>query len=142
MFSFFIFEQNLNKKSSFTHIFKHCEYNATQNIMTFKRTKIKSKAILLIIPNKRQLSGAFRFGTSKIAEPGVGLAAGKVAEVVAVRVGLALEGYIHVGIVAVSIPDQPDKPFDDIPDIKWYEQHFSLLRGVNALVVYDTSVNP
>lgn len=64
------------------------------------------------------LSGAFRFGTREIAHPGVGLAAGKVTEVMAVRVGLALEGYVHVGIVAVSILDKPDKPFDDIPDIK------------------------
>ncbi len=68
--------------------------------------------------HKLQLSGAFRFGTREIAQPGVGLAAGKVTEVVAVRVGLALEGYVHVGIVAVSILDKPDKPFDDIPDIK------------------------
>lgn len=100
------------------------------------------RTLIIRTQNFVSLSGAFRFGTREIAEPGIGLAAGKVAEVVAVRVGLALEGYIHVGIVTVSILDQPDKPFNDIPDIKRYEQHFTLLRGVNALVVYDTSVNP
>lgn len=66
----------------------------------------------------------------------------QIAEVVAVGVCLALEGYVAIGSVVVAVLHQPYKPFQDIDNVERDEQHLAHLRRVDSLVVDHMEVNP
>lgn len=77
-----------------------------------------------------------------MAKPGVAAPPRKIAQVMTVGVGFPLKGYVHVSIMPVAILCKAYQPLCDIQDIEWHEQQFALLRGVDALMVDDASVNP
>lgn len=68
--------------------------------------------------------------------------AGKVSKVVAIEVGLALEADIHISLMMIAILDQPDKPLQDIYDVKRHEKHLTLLGSVYTLVVHYIFIYP
>lgn len=80
--------------------------------------------------------------SSQIMYPCIVSASRQVSQVVAVRIGLALETDVHVGFVVVAILEKTYDPFDDVDDIEWYKEKFSLLRSMDALMINYVNVNP
>lgn len=59
----------------------------------------------------------------------------QVAQVVLMVVGLLLEADMEVCLEAVAVFDEQEEPFEHIPQIEADEEQFTLLGGVDALVV-------
>lgn len=59
-----------------------------------------------------------------------------------VRVGLPLEGDVHVGFAPVAIAGKPHRPLYQIEDVERQEEHLPLLGSVDALVVDYVAVYP
>lgn len=65
----------------------------------------------------------------------VTLPAFKVREVLLIGISLPLIRYCTVSLMTVSEDDKPDKPFDEIPNIKENIKHFLHLLGMYLLMV-------
>lgn len=69
-------------------------------------------------------------------------APGKVIKIPAIRVSLSLKADIFVSTIPVAVLYQPEQPFQQIQQIERNKQQFTLLSGVDALMVYQVTVNP
>lgn len=65
----------------------------------------------------------------------VTLPAFKVREVFLIGISLLLKRNGTISLMAVSEDNQPDKPFDEIPQIEKYIKHFLHLLGVYLLMI-------
>ena len=74
------------------------------------------------------------------------LPAFNVREVLLIGISLLLKGNGTISLMTVSEDDKPDKPFDEIPQIKENVKHFLHLLGVYLLMIKfytaDKSVSP
>ena len=70
-----------------------------------------------------------------ISKPSITLPASKVREVLLIGISLPLKGNGTISLMAVSEDNQPDKPFDEIPQVEKYIKHFLHLLGVYLLVI-------
>ena len=81
-----------------------------------------------------------------ISKPLITIPAFKVSEVLLVVISLPLKRYSTISLMAISKHDKPDKPFDEIPQIKENVKHFLHLLGVYLLMIKlytaDKSVSP
>ncbi len=59
----------------------------------------------------------------------------QVVQVVLMVVGLRLEADVEVCLEAVAVFDEQEEPFEHIPQIEADVEQFTLLGGVDALVV-------
>ncbi len=59
----------------------------------------------------------------------------QVVQVVLMVVGLLLEADVEVGLEAIAVFGEQEEPFEHIPQIEADIEQFTLLRGVDALVV-------
>lgn len=58
-----------------------------------------------------------------------------VSEVFLVVISLPLKRYSTISLMAVSEDNKPDKPFDEIPQIKEHIKHFLHLLGMYLLMI-------
>ena len=69
-----------------------------------------------------------------------------IREVILIVISLLLKGNGTISLMAISKHDKPDKPFDEIPQIKENVKHFLHLLGVYLLMIKfytaDKSVSP
>ena len=65
----------------------------------------------------------------------VTLPAFKVREVLLIGISLLFKRYCPISLMAVSEDDKPDKPFNNIPNIKENVKHFLHLLGMYLLMV-------
>ena len=76
----------------------------------------------------------------------VTLSAITIREVILIGISLLFKGDSTISLMAISKHDKPDKPFDDIPQIKENVKHFLHLLGVYLLMIKfytaDKSVSP
>lgn len=81
-----------------------------------------------------------------IRKPMITFPAFKVRKVLLIGISLPLKRYCSISFMAVSKHDKPDKPFDEIPQIKENVKHFLHLLGVYLLMIKlytaDKSVSP
>ena len=59
----------------------------------------------------------------------------QVVQVVLMVVGLLLEADVEVGLEAIAVFGEQEDPFEHIPQIEADVEQFTLLGGVDALVV-------
>ena len=65
----------------------------------------------------------------------------KVREVFLIGISLLLKGNGTISLMAVSEDNQPDKPFNNIPQIKEHIKHFLHLLGMYLLVIESLITN-
>lgn len=69
-----------------------------------------------------------------------------IREVILIGISLLFKGDGTISLMAISKHDKPDKPFDEIPQIKENVKHFLHLLGVYLLMIKlytaDKSVFP
>lgn len=65
----------------------------------------------------------------------VTLPALKIREVLLIGISLLLKGNGTISLMTVSEDNQPDKPFDEIPQVEKYIEHFLHLLGVYLLMI-------
>ena len=69
-----------------------------------------------------------------------------VREVILIGISLLFKGYSTISLMAISKHYKPDKPFDEIPQVKENVKHFLHLLGVYLLMIKlytaDKSVSP
>ena len=65
----------------------------------------------------------------------VTLPAFTVSEVLLVVISLPLKGNSTISLMTVSEDDKPDKPFDEIPQVEKYVEHFLHLLCVYHFVI-------
>lgn len=65
----------------------------------------------------------------------VTLPAIKVREVFLICISLLLKGYCSISLMTVSEDNQPDKPFNKIPQVEKYIKHFLHLLSMYLLVI-------
>ena len=69
-----------------------------------------------------------------------------IREVILIGISLLFKGDSTISLMAISKHDKPDKPFDDIPQVKENVKHFLHLLGVYLLMIKlytaDKSVSP
>lgn len=65
----------------------------------------------------------------------VTLPAVTVSEVILIGISLLLKGNGTISLMTVSEDNQPDKPFDEIPQVEKYIEHFLHLLGVYHFVI-------
>lgn len=65
----------------------------------------------------------------------VTLPALKIREVLLIGINLPLKRYCPISLMAISKHDKPDKPFDEIPNIKENVKHFLHLLGMYLFVI-------
>lgn len=70
-----------------------------------------------------------------ISKPSITLPALKVSEVGLIIISLPLKRYCTVSLMTVSEDDKPDKPFDEIPQVEKYIEHFLHLLGVYHFMI-------
>ncbi len=71
----------------------------------------------------------------------VTLPAIKVREVGLIIISLPLKGNGTISLMAVSEDDKSDKPFDDIPQVEKYVEHFLHLLGMYLFVIKSLITN-
>lgn len=71
----------------------------------------------------------------------VTLPAIKVSEVSLIGISLPLKRYCSISLMAVFEDNQPDKPFNNIPQIKEHIEHFLHLLGVYHFVIKSLITN-
>ena len=71
----------------------------------------------------------------------VTLPALKVREVLLIGISLLLKGNGTISLMTVSEDDKPDKPFDEIPQVEKYIEHFLHLLGVYHFVIKSLITN-
>ena len=59
----------------------------------------------------------------------------KIREVLLIGISLLLKGNGTISLMAISEDDNPDEPFDDIPQIKEHIEHFLHLLGMYLLMI-------
>ena len=65
----------------------------------------------------------------------VTLPAFKVREIILIIISLLLKGNGTISLMAVSKNDKSDEPFDEIPQVEKYIEHFLHLLGVYHFVI-------
>ena len=69
-----------------------------------------------------------------------------IREVILICISLLFKGDSTISLMTISKHDKPDKPFDEIPQIKENVKHFLHLLGVYLLMIKlytaDKSVSP
>ena len=65
----------------------------------------------------------------------VTLPALKIREVFLVVISLPLKRYCTISLMAVSEDDKPDEPFDEIPQVEKYIEHFLHLLSMYLLMI-------
>lgn len=65
----------------------------------------------------------------------VTLPAIKVSEVSLIGISLPLKRYCTISLMAVFEDNQPDKPFNNIPQVEKYIEHFLHLLGMYLLMI-------
>ena len=65
----------------------------------------------------------------------VTLPAFTVSEVLLIGISLSFKRYCSISLMTVSEDDKPDKPFNNIPQIKEHIEHFLHLLGVYHFVI-------
>lgn len=71
----------------------------------------------------------------------VTLPAFKIREIILIIISLLLKGNGTIGFMAVSEEDKPDKPFDEIPQVEKYVEHFLHLLGMYHFVIKSLITN-
>lgn len=64
-----------------------------------------------------------------------------IREVILIGISLLFKGDSTISLMAISKHDKPDKPFDEIPQIKENVKHFLHLLGVYLLVIKSLITN-
>lgn len=76
----------------------------------------------------------------------VTLSAITIREVILIGISLLFKGDSTISLMAIYKHDKPDKPFDEIPQVKENVKHFLHLLGVYLLMIKlytaDKSVSP
>lgn len=76
-----------------------------------------------------------------ISKPSITLPASKVREILLIGISLPLKGNGTISLMAVSEDNQPDKPFDEIPQVEKYIKHFLHLLGMYLFVIKSLITN-
>ena len=71
----------------------------------------------------------------------VTLPALKIREVLLIGISLPLKRYCPISLMTISEDNQPYKPFDEIPQIKEYIEHFLHLLGMYLFVIKSLITN-
>ena len=71
----------------------------------------------------------------------VTLPAFKVREVLLIGISLSFKCYCSISLMTVFEDNQPDKPFNNIPQIKEHIEHFLHLLGVYHFVIKSLITN-
>lgn len=58
-----------------------------------------------------------------------------VSEVLLIGISLLLKGNGTISLMTVSEDDKPDEPFDEIPQVEKYIEHFLHLLGMYLLMI-------
>lgn len=59
----------------------------------------------------------------------------KIREVFLIGISLLLKGNCTISLMTVSEDDKPDKPFNNIPQVEKYVEHFLHLLGMYLLMI-------
>lgn len=64
-----------------------------------------------------------------------------IREVILIGISLLLKGDSTISLMAISKHDKPDKPFDEIPQVEKYIEHFLHLLGMYLFVIKSLITN-
>lgn len=67
---------------------------------------------------------------------------GKIAKIIAISVSFSFKRDIHIRNMTVAKLQKSDQPFNPINEIKRDEEQFTLLRGMDTLMIHYVFVNP